>query len=245
MLKFHTIHGRNVKLDYDRRSAIRTNGYNGAILFLDRTLPKHGYFRMLLKNDYSSYWIGQIRIGICSLSPSCLIKQLPLSICPYPNYRHMVAISPLGCINRGMQTKQDDVVLLIVNINKHTISVNGEIIKNMFNEDKVWLIIDLYGISTSLQILDDEFHQSNEETIDANKNIISSSSTDLNKTESIKCVICQDAKAFHIAVPCTHKILCDDCLAIFKVSEISTRCPLCRHAIKAIAGKETMCLLIR
>ena len=54
----------------------------------------------------------------------------------------------------------------------------------------------------------------------------------LTKVELSKevCVICYSNNSTQIAVPCAHKIICDDCLQIFDIKTFE-KCPLCRANI--------------
>jgi len=54
------------------------------------------------------------------------------------------------------------------------------------------------------------------------------------KTKQPLCAICSDKAPNHIALPCMHVFVCEDCIEGFKQSAHKNTCPLCRTNINKI-----------
>lgn len=159
-LKFHPVHGQNALLSNNSFAARRTQSFCQAIVFSDRTiLPNE---RVYVKvTEITKGWSGTIRFGFTSLDPDSLRYDMPKHACPdmtsagntwaralpdeivKENTVIHFSYNPAGYINYG--------------INNHEC---GLFYTNVKMESPLWFIVDIYGLTSAVELIDPRTHPS-------------------------------------------------------------------------------------
>ncbi|XP_055706492.1 neuralized-like protein 4 isoform X2 [Phlebotomus papatasi] len=76
--EFAELHGKNVQLSEDRKSAWRTQGYNNGVVFVNKPLCK-GQSVSIRVEEISPNWKGTILVGVVGVCPTSSHLQIPQS----------------------------------------------------------------------------------------------------------------------------------------------------------------------
>ena len=159
---FHSIHGENVRINSDRSAAARVNSYCKAIVFSNRPIKEKE--RVFIKfSDISSNWSGALRFGFTTINPSSFRtnSNLPKYVCP-----DMTNQEPETSWAKALPERlaSPDAILSFHFTTSGRCSlvhfaINGEE-KGTFpigikdKSENVWALIDIYGNTTSIELVD-------------------------------------------------------------------------------------------
>lgn len=157
-VQFHHIHGSNAQLSGNRCVARRTQGFCQSLVFSNRViLPNERVYIKVL--DISKVWSGTIRFGFTAVDPATLAVRMPKHACPdMTNEGHTWA-----------RALADEVVKRnsVIHFSYHK---DGRIYYGINNQDcgvfcanvnsnqNLWFIIDIYGKTTAIELIDPRVH---------------------------------------------------------------------------------------
>lgn len=166
-LKFNPIHGIHAELSDNQMSARRTQSFCEAIVFSDRIIMPNEriYVRVL---DIAKGWNGTIRFGFTSCDPDKFrYEPMPKHVCPDMTqaghtWAHALAdklvkrdtiihfsYSPSGFIQYGINNQEC-----------------GVFVAKVKTSEPLWFVIDIYGLTTAIELIDPRQAQSqNEENV--------------------------------------------------------------------------------
>nr|CAG4645423.1 EOG090X03H5 [Lynceus sp. MCZ IZ 141354] len=153
-LRFHPIHGENIRISADGSMARRVESFCKGVVFSNRPvrINEKVYFRVA---EISTSWSGVVRLGVTSTNPSTLAGALPKYACPdltnKPGYwakalpERYVESTSLFCYH----INNNGDLILNVNGNDKGVFLAGIDVRN-----PLWVIMDVYGNSTAVQFID-------------------------------------------------------------------------------------------
>lgn len=160
-LKFHQVHGPNAELSPDGLCARRTQSFCQAIVFSERLIMPNErvYVRIL---DIAKGWNGTIRFGFTACDPETFRYEMPKHACPdMTNAGHTWAHALADELVR-----RDTVIHFSYNtsgyinygINNHDC---GVFVAKAKTSEPLWFIIDIYGLTTAVELVDPRAHNWN------------------------------------------------------------------------------------
>ncbi|XP_037944565.1 protein neuralized isoform X2 [Teleopsis dalmanni] len=153
-LQFHTVHGDNIRLSRDRTLARRFHSFCRAITFSSR--PVHINERIYIKfSEISNNWSGGLRFGFTNNDPVTLNNALPRFAMPDLTIQPGFWAKTLD----EQYCEKDNILYYYVNSSGDVIyGINnveiGVILTGIDTHGPLWVLIDLYGNCTAIELLD-------------------------------------------------------------------------------------------
>ncbi|RWS30512.1 protein neuralized-like protein [Leptotrombidium deliense] len=160
-IRFHTIHGENVRLSENGAIARRVDSFCKAIAFSNRPIRVNE--RVYLKFvDLSTSWSGAVRFGFTSNDPVTYRNNLPKYACP--DLKNRPGNWAKALPERFAQ--RDSILCFYVNEDGEVLySLNGEdkgvFISNVQTNSALWAIVDVYGNTCALEFVDPRMNMNN------------------------------------------------------------------------------------
>ncbi|KAG9511291.1 Protein neuralized [Fragariocoptes setiger] len=153
-VQFHHVHGDNVQLSNNNFVATRSEGFCQGVVFSNRTImPNERVYIKLV--GVSTLWSGTIRFGFTSEDPASLVNSLPKFVCP-----DMTATGKTWAkaIDDPVARKNYVIHFSYTNTGSINYGINnqdcGSFPANISKNQKLWFVIDIYGNTTSIELLD-------------------------------------------------------------------------------------------
>ncbi|XP_054264920.1 protein neuralized isoform X2 [Macrosteles quadrilineatus] len=153
-LLFHQVHGDNIRLSRDGAVARRAESFCKGVTFTNRPvkISEKVYVKFL---DVSNNWSGVIRFGFTSNDPSNLRHALPKYACPD-------LTNKAGYWAKALAERfcERDTVLFyyVTHAGDVHFGINGEekgiFFSGVETRGQLWAMIDVYGNSTAIELLD-------------------------------------------------------------------------------------------
>uniref|UniRef100_A0A0K0FPX7 Protein neuralized (inferred by orthology to a D. melanogaster protein) n=1 Tax=Strongyloides venezuelensis TaxID=75913 RepID=A0A0K0FPX7_STRVS len=154
-LKFHTVRGSNLELSHDNRVATRHTSYNNGVAFTNRPIEigEHVVFRI---RETTSAWSGVLRLGATVHNPSTEFRHNPVPEYTCPNLTEQEGYWAKSISSR--LCRPNTVFHIICNENHEIIyGINFQEYSTFFRfppeATRLWLMIDIYGETTSIEFL--------------------------------------------------------------------------------------------
>lgn len=154
-LKFHTVRGSNLELSHDNRVATRHTSYNNGVAFTNRPIDigEHVVFRI---RETTSAWSGVLRLGATVHNPSTEFRNNPVPEFTCPNLTEQDGYWAKSIPSR--LCRPNTVFHVICNENHEIIyGINFQDYSTFFkfppDATRLWLMIDIYGETTSIEFL--------------------------------------------------------------------------------------------
>ena len=155
-LSWHAVHGDNIELSEDMRVAMRQESYCHSIVFSERALMVGEKIWMRLRSVSDQGWRGGLRFGVSGVSPDHWSRDtLPRYLCP-----DMTQLSRVWA--RAMPEKhvaEGNVVFFYIRSSGDLVwGVNGKekgvLISGISVDKPLWAVVDVYGRTSSVEIVD-------------------------------------------------------------------------------------------
>lgn len=172
-LQFHNIHGDNVRISRDGKTARRYESFCKGIAFSARPVKVNE--RVCVRfAEISNNWSGVIRFGFTCIDPSTLAGTLPKYACPDLTNKP-------GFWGKALHERfcQRNVVLFyyVTSSGEVHYGINGEekglFITDVDTRGPLWSMIDIYGNSTAVEYLDSRTYMCTNTTTDSRHNTCS------------------------------------------------------------------------
>ncbi|RWS15902.1 protein neuralized-like protein [Dinothrombium tinctorium] len=217
-IRFHSVHGENIRITSDGAIARRVESFCKGITFSNRPIRVNE--RVYLKFvDISSNWSGAVRFGFTNNDPNTCRNNLPKYACP--DLRNRPGNWAKALAERLAQ--RDSTLYFYYN-------EEGEVHYNIDGEDKgvffsdmqispqMWAIIDVYGNTCALELVDPRSNSGNVRTRDMNHLVsqLSNSSISRENREPLPQIYCNVALnpiLFHRTKGCNVRLTNDRCIA--------------------------------
>lgn len=152
-IRFHDVHGDNVKLEKNKTVASRPEGFCKGIAFSHRPIKVREPVYIKFVN-ISSNWSGALRIGFTTNDPNTMKSKLPLYACP--NLTSMSGNWVKAIAER--MAKKDSILYYYVEQNGDVYygidSVSyGFFFGGVCTSDKLWAVLDIYGNTMAVEFL--------------------------------------------------------------------------------------------
>lgn len=176
---FHEVHGENVRLEQGGKVARRAESFCKAIVFSSR--PVQVNERVVLRiTELSNGWSGALRLGFTAHDPVTLQGTLPKYACPDLTNRPGNWAKALG---ERYATEGTLLHYYVNNIGEVFFGINGEekglFLNGVDTRGPLWALIDIYGNTTSIKMVEDEQLLNNRNEIIRNVSITSPGMEDL------------------------------------------------------------------
>ena len=157
-LSWHPVHGDNISLSEDSRSASRRQSFAQSLVFSDRPLMRGERVWLRLSSVSSVAWRGGLRLGVTSGAPSTWQRpSLPRYLCP-----DMTRDRRGRTWARALPEKycsQGNVIFIQVRSSGDLIwGVNGKekgvLVSGVETATPVWAVVDVYGSISSVELVD-------------------------------------------------------------------------------------------
>lgn len=162
-VQFHHVHGPNAQLSKNKFVARRTQSFCQALVFSNRViLPNERVYIKVL--EISKGWSGTIRFGFTSVDPATLSYQMPKHACPdMTNAGHTWARALADEVVR-----RNSVIHFSYNTNGYIhYGINnqdcGIFYANVNTSQHLWFIVDIYGLTTAVELIDPRIHNASSE----------------------------------------------------------------------------------
>ncbi|UXI20651.1 Serine/threonine-protein kinase mig-15 [Sarcoptes scabiei] len=153
-LAFNLIRGENIRLSSNNTVAERVHSYCKGICFSQRPVCFNERITIRIV-DMSHFWSGVLRFGFTSRDPATLSRPLPKYACPnLTNCGHTFAkalperYAHKNCLLSFYLSQNGNIHYSINNVDK------GIILSNVNINGSFWAVIDLYGNSSKIEIID-------------------------------------------------------------------------------------------
>lgn len=237
-LSFHEVHGENVLLERNNKAASRVKGYCKGIVFSSRPVQVNEKIRLRIGKVFSG-WSGLLRLGFTSHDPRTLAGSLPDTVSQFPSTVTGHWAGPIGASHAVEGTlveykvcSNGDVLFTIEGKN------SALLLKGVNTRSVLWAMVDIYGATTAIQIVDGADVRANEtRTAASSTQVTSNTKTEKpdpkpEKTEDHLCRLCFDKDIDCVLVDCGHLVTCYACgLKLFMGTPL---CPVCRKPIKQL-----------
>uniref|UniRef100_A0A0N5A4C4 RING-type domain-containing protein n=1 Tax=Parastrongyloides trichosuri TaxID=131310 RepID=A0A0N5A4C4_PARTI len=157
-LKFHSVRGSNLELSHDNRIATRRSSYNNGVAFTNRPIEvgEHVVFKI---RETNSDWSGVLRLGATVRNPSTEFRHNPVPEFTCPNLTEQSGYWAKSIPSR--LCRPNTVFHVICNENHEIIyGINFQDYSTFFrfppDATRLWLMIDIYGETTSIEFLTNE-----------------------------------------------------------------------------------------
>lgn len=165
-VQFHHVHGPNVQLHKNKFVARRTQSFCQALVFSNRViLPNERVYIKVL--EIAKGWSGTIRFGFTSVDPVTLRYQMPKHACPdMTNAGHTWARALADEV-----IKRNSVIHFSYNTNGFIhYGINnqdcGIFHANVNTNQNLWFIVDIYGLTAAVELIDPRIHNHHHATSD-------------------------------------------------------------------------------
>ena len=153
---FHSVHGKNIELSSDFCQAKRLCGFCQGITFSSSPLTPLQRVTFLAEKVPQSKWTGNLRIGLTSKNPSSLLSS-ELPDFSYPSL-HNTDSYWITCVKASYLKHGNRLTLVLDEKNCLHLEINNFVKTTLFdkiapNVKKLWLILDIYGSTSSVQFL--------------------------------------------------------------------------------------------
>ncbi|XP_070390660.1 protein neuralized-like isoform X2 [Dermacentor albipictus] len=153
---FHEVHGENVRLEQGGKVARRAESFCKAIVFSSR--PVQVNERVVLRiTELSNGWSGALRLGFTSHDPVTLQGTLPKYACPDLTNRPGNWAKALG---ERYATEGTLLHYYVNNMGEVFFGINGEekglFLNGVDTRGPLWALIDIYGNTTAIKMVEDE-----------------------------------------------------------------------------------------
>lgn len=244
VLFFHPFtHGSQVLLDEFHHVAERASSFHDGIIFTNRPIQLHEKVMLkILKKE--ARWHGGLRVGFTSMDPSKMDpRHLPPFACPHlvMQGKTWAAVLPDQCIEEGT-------ILTFwvdhrgrVFFRSQQEARNLPLLKGVPVNGHLWAIIDVYGQTKAVQILDPTRPSGGicdpapapRPSYPARPHAPACRDySSLPGGDAEECVICRSHEANALLQPCGHATLCHCCAQ--EVFHKNQPCPFCREKIQDI-----------
>ncbi|XP_037513098.1 protein neuralized isoform X2 [Rhipicephalus sanguineus] len=153
---FHEVHGENVRLEQGGKVARRAESFCKAIVFSSR--PVQVNERVVLRiTELSNGWSGALRLGFTSHDPVTLQGTLPKYACPDLTNRPGNWAKALG---ERYALENTLLHYYVNNAGEVFFGINGEekglFLNGVDVRGPLWALIDIYGNTTAIKMVEDE-----------------------------------------------------------------------------------------
>lgn len=153
---FHSVHGKNIELSADYSQAKRLSGFCQGITFSSSPLTPLQRVSFLIEKIPDSPWTGNLRIGLTSKNPSSLLSS-ELPDFSYPSLRNLDSYW-ITCLKSSHVKHGNRLTLVLDKNNCLHLEINNVVKATLFDKiessiQKLWLILDIYGRTSSVQFL--------------------------------------------------------------------------------------------
>ncbi|CAN8004517.1 unnamed protein product, partial [Ixodes hexagonus] len=149
-MRFHNVHGGNVLVDEGGKRATRVTSFSDAITFSSKPVAIGSRVSLVLASNDS--WTGALRLGVTVHDPGLLTTSaaLPKFSCPDLASKQGYWIRPLP----ERWVAQGSKLTFYVNAQGHfqlfvDNEYKGALLLGLPVKERMWIIVDLYGISVS------------------------------------------------------------------------------------------------
>lgn len=176
---FHEVHGENVRLEQDGKVARRAESFCKAIVFSSRPIQVNE--RVVLRiTELSNGWSGALRLGFTSHDPVTLQGTLPKYACPDLTNRPGNWAKALG---ERYATEGTLLHYYASNTGEVFFGINGEekglFLNGVDTRTPLWALIDIYGNTTAIEMVEDELVLNNRNDILRNVSVGAGNMEDL------------------------------------------------------------------
>ncbi|XP_077470298.1 E3 ubiquitin-protein ligase NEURL1-like [Stigmatopora argus] len=157
-LLFHpTTKGSQIRIDESRRCVRRLGSFCNGIVFSNRAVAVNEVVRLKITHTHQT-WQGALRIGFTSQDPSQMnTRDLPTYSCPDLASRGNFWVKPLP---EDLLYPETVVSFWVTKKGRVLYRINESIPKSLFRMVysflPIWAIVDVYGKTTAVQLLDSE-----------------------------------------------------------------------------------------
>ena len=153
VMHFHKVHGRGIKISEGGCVARRSEDFCHGIVFSSQPVKVNQKFCLELTQALE--WSGALRLGLTSHDPNSLLAtELPRYVCPDLTNRH-------GFWARGLQESYaqtgNRVTFYLNSSGQLHFFINNEhkgvLLSHLPTNVPVWILLDLYGNSTSAKFV--------------------------------------------------------------------------------------------
>lgn len=153
-LRFHHVHGDNIRLSRDGALAKRYESFNKGVTFSDR--PVEVNERVFVKfSEISNNWSGVIRFGFTYNDPNTQRNNLPKYACPDLTNRPGFWAKAL---NERYCERDNILFYYVTSAGEVYFGINGEekgvFISGVETRGPLWALIDVYGNCSAIEFLD-------------------------------------------------------------------------------------------
>lgn len=165
-VQFHHVHGPNVQLHKNKFVARRTQSFCQALVFSNRViLPNERVYIKVL--EIAKGWSGTIRFGFTSVDPATLRYQMPKHACPdMTNAGHTWARALADEVikrNSVIHFSYNTNGLIHYGINNQDCGIFHA---NVNTNQNLWFIVDIYGLTAAVELIDPRIHNHHHATSD-------------------------------------------------------------------------------
>ena len=157
---FHQVHGENILLSSCGTIASRMEGFSKAIVFTNRLVKVNEKIYVKI-HSCSESWSGSMRVGFSAVNPNQMRNLLPGTMCPELSSKNgfwgkalSERFTPGTVIYFYLNTK-GDVVLGSKGLDK------GVLLSGVNISRPLWAMLDIYGNTTAVQLLDPKLELNN------------------------------------------------------------------------------------
>lgn len=153
-LRFHHIHGDNIRISRDGTMARRYESFNKGVTFSERPVKINE--RVFVKfSEISNNWSGVIRFGFTFNDPSTLRNNLPKYACPDLTNKPGFWAKAL---NERYCERDNILYYYVTSAGDVYFGINGEekgvFITGIETRGPLWALIDVYGNCSAIEFLD-------------------------------------------------------------------------------------------
>ena len=151
-MKFNEIHGLNIQLDESKQKAFRNNSFYDGIVFSDTPIRINSFIPIKISSP-ANQWLGSIFLGVTTRDPKYFIdNSLPkhiIGLCNEEDFWIKSIPSRWSDSNIIIHLTYDGLMEITANDEPNlTLIFFADLPVNR----PLWLIIDLYGSSNSVQL---------------------------------------------------------------------------------------------
>lgn len=164
--EFAELHGKNVQLSEDRKSAWRTQGYNNGVVFVNKPLCK-GQSVSIRVEEISAKWKGTILVGVVGVCPTTSHLQIPQSVInmkrpcwifaeDYVNINENKMQSSYAAVLENIQ--RGSVITLLNHAGSLILMVNSSTLEELATglPHHVYPVFDIYGKCEKISLVNAE-----------------------------------------------------------------------------------------
>lgn len=153
-LRFHHVHGDNIRLSRDGTMAKRYESFNKGVTFSERPVKINE--RVFIKfSEISNNWSGVIRFGFTFNDPTTLRNSLPKYACPDLTNKPGFWAKAL---NERYCERDNILYYYVTSAGEVYFGVNGEekgvFITGIETRGPLWALVDVYGNCSAVEFLD-------------------------------------------------------------------------------------------